>query len=124
MAAARSPSRLRPRRAGYAALAVVIREDGMVYAGRLGAALGPLKGSYAEVTAGVPSRRAAAAVLGTAAVGPAGLLFGLSKKAKATAFIVFANGAIHEHKLDGNMMVRRGQEDAIKYNARARGAGG
>jgi hypothetical protein len=80
----------------------------------------PLKGAHAEVTAGTRVHRVAGATLGTAALGPAGALLGLSKKAKATAFVVFEDGTVHERKLDGNAAVRGAQADAVKFNALAR----
>lgn len=98
---------------------------GVVYAGRIGGQrrLGDLPGSYAEVTEGPRSHRAAAAVLSTPVVGPAGLLLSLSKKAKGRAYIVFADGTIHEQKIDGNVQMRRALADVARYNAMARAAG-
>jgi hypothetical protein len=47
------------------------------------------------------------------------LLPGVLRKSKAVAFVVFASGIVHERKLDGNMMIRAAQRDAMKFNALA-----
>ncbi len=111
----------------FSSLGVTVREDengAYVTAGALGGSrrLGPLKGAYAEVTDGTRVHRVAGATLGTVALGPAGALVGLSKKAKASAFVVFADGTVHERKLDGNAAVRGAQSDAVKFNALASAA--
>jgi hypothetical protein len=82
--------------------------------------LGPLKGAHAEVTAGTSRHRiGAGAVAGVALVPVAGLLIGLTKKSKATAFVVFADGTVHERKLDGASMISSAQRDVVRFNALA-----
>jgi hypothetical protein len=81
--------------------------------------LGPLKGAHAEVTAGTRQHRiGAAAVVAPLSLG-AGLLIGLTKKSKAVAFVVFADGTVHERKLDGSSMISNAQRDVVKFNALA-----
>ncbi len=82
--------------------------------------LGPLKGAHAEVTAGTRRHRiGAGAVAGVALVPVAGLLIGLTKKSKATAFVVFTDGTVHERKLDGANMISSAQRDVVRFNALA-----
>ncbi len=86
-------------------------------------ALGPVAGARAEITdptkaqmvrAGVASGMALGAVLGPLALAP-----GLFRKSKAVAFVVCANGRLHEKKLDGNAMIRAAQRDLARFNALA-----
>jgi hypothetical protein len=86
-------------------------------------ALGPLEGARAELTdptkaqmvrAGVASGLALGAVIGPLALAP-----GLLRKSKAVAFVVCANGKIHEKKLDGTTAIRAAQSDAVKFNTLA-----
>jgi hypothetical protein len=82
--------------------------------------LGPLRGAHAEVTAGTRHHRIGAATVAGVALAPGvGLLVGLAKKSKATAFVVFADGTLHERKLDGASMISSAQRDAVRFNALA-----
>ncbi|MGO9079915.1 MAG: hypothetical protein ACLQDY_12855 [Streptosporangiaceae bacterium] len=81
--------------------------------------IGSLIGAVAEVTDGTRVHRVGAAVAGTVLLGPVGALPGLSRKSKATAFVVFADGTLHEHKLDGNAAVRQAQAEAVRFNTLA-----
>lgn len=81
--------------------------------------LGPLKGAHAEVTAGTRHHRIGAAVATAPLSLGAGLVLGLTKKSKATAFVVFPDGTLHERKLDGASAVSSAQRDAVKFNALA-----
>jgi hypothetical protein len=81
--------------------------------------LGPLKGAHAEVTAGTRHHRIGAAVVAAPLSLGAGLLLGLTKKSKANAFVVFADGTVHERKLDGASMISSAQRDAVRFNALA-----
>jgi hypothetical protein len=85
--------------------------------------LGPLQGARAEVTAGTRHHRVGAAVATAPLSLGAGLLLGLTKKSKATAFVVFPDGAVHERKLDGGSAIQSAQRDAVKFNAMAGAAG-
>ncbi len=85
--------------------------------------LGPLKGAYAEVTAGTRHHRVGAAVM-TAPLLGAGLLIGLTKKSKAAAFVVFPDGTVHERKLKGASAINIAQRDVVKFNAMAAAAVG
>jgi Short C-terminal domain len=86
-------------------------------------ALGFVTGARAEITdptkaqmvrAGLTSGLALGAVIGPFALAP-----GLLRKSKAVAFVVCANGNVHEHKLDGTSAIRAAQRDAAKFNALA-----
>ena len=81
--------------------------------------LGPLEGAHAEVTAGTRRHRIGAAAVAAPLSLGAGLLIGLTKKSKATAFVVFADGTVHERKLDGASMISSAQRDAVRFNALA-----
>jgi hypothetical protein len=81
--------------------------------------LGQLKGAHAEVTAGTRHHRVGAAAVAAPLSLGAGLLIGLTKKSKAVAFVVFADGTVHERKLDGANMIRSAQRDVVKFNALA-----
>jgi hypothetical protein len=81
--------------------------------------LGPLKGAHAELTSGTRHHRIGAAAVAAPLSLGAGLLIGLTKKSKATAFVVFADGTVHERKLEGNSMISSAQRDAVKFNALA-----
>jgi hypothetical protein len=113
------------RGVAFDTLRVTVHEhaDGAyVTAGALGGSrrLGPLKGARAEFTDGARVHRVVGGAVGALALGPAGALIGLSTKAKATALVIFEDGTIHQHKLDGNIMVRRGQVEAARFNVAAR----
>jgi hypothetical protein len=81
--------------------------------------LGPLKGAHAEVTAGTRHHRIGAAAVAAPLSLGAGLIIGLTKKSKATAFVVFAEGSVQERKLDGASMISTAQRDAVRFNALA-----
>jgi hypothetical protein len=85
--------------------------------------LGPLKGAHAEVTAGTRRHRIGAAAVAAPLSLGAGLLIGLTKKSKATAFVVFADGTVHERKLDGASMISSAQRDVVRFNALAAAKG-
>lgn len=81
--------------------------------------LGVLAGAHAELTDGTrPHRVGAALVTAPLSLG-AGLLIGLTRKSKASAFVVFADGTAHERKLDGKSAISAAQRDAVKFNALA-----
>lgn len=94
-------------------LGVEIR-GGQVYRTGLGSRrLGPLAGAHAEVTDPQRRRHVAAAAVTLMPV------IALAKRDKAVAFVAFADGTVHERKLDGNGPVRRAQRDALTFNALA-----
>lgn len=87
-----------------------------------GRRLGDLAGAHAELTDGTrPHRVGAAVALGAVSFG-AGLLVGLTRKHKASAFVVFADGSVHEKKLDGKSAIGGAQRDAVRFNALAAAA--
>ncbi|HEX6450959.1 MAG TPA: hypothetical protein VF060_16025 [Trebonia sp.] len=87
-----------------------------------GRRLGDLAGAHAELTDGTrPHRVGAALVTAPLSLG-AGLLIGLTRKSKASAFVVFADGTVHERKLDGKSAISAAQRDAVKFNALANAA--
>ena len=55
-------------------------------------------------------------------LGPLALAGMLSKKFKAFVFVAFADGTLHEKKLDGNMAIRNAQREVVQFNAMARAA--
>jgi hypothetical protein len=81
--------------------------------------LGPLHGATAEVTDGTNVHRVGAGVAAGVVLGPVGLLAALPKKSRATAFVIFADGSLHEHKLNGNSAVRRAQAECVRFNLAA-----
>lgn len=89
-------------------LGVRIRDE-QVFKGfwKEGQRLGDLAGAHAEVTTETRHHRAGAAAAASVVLGPVGLLAGLSKKSQASAFIVFADGSIFEHKLEGASAIRK-----------------
>jgi hypothetical protein len=105
--------------------------DGQVYAqsigvamGREGRALGSLAGARAEVTGGQAGhrrgggKRTADAALATVVLGPVGLLAAGSRKGvKGTAFIIFADGRLHEKQLTDAQGLVKAQADAVRFNA-------
>jgi hypothetical protein len=113
-----APRAKRSKTARFPYLSVEVR-DGQVYrVGVLTKLLGPLAGAHAEITA--PSRRRN---VGTAAVTLMPLI-ALSKRDTAAAFVVIADGTVHQQKLDGNGPVRKAQAEVVKFNALAAAAGG
>jgi hypothetical protein len=87
-----------------------------------GKRLGGLAGAHAELTDGIrPHRVDAALVTAPLSLG-AGLLIGLTRKSKASAFVVFADGTVHERKLDRKSAISAAQRDAVKFNALANAA--
>jgi hypothetical protein len=108
----RSQGRNVPPDAVFPALGVQVRgavvED---YCAPLGAvALGSLAGAEARITDGSQAWSP-----GRALFMPVGLA-GLASKAKAAAFVIFADGKYHETDLNGNAAVRDAQAQAIKFN--------
>ena len=79
--------------------------------------LGPLTGAHAEVTAGTRHHRIGAAAVAAPLSPGAGLLLGFTEKSKASAFVVLADGTVHERKLDGASMISSAQRDAVRFNA-------
>jgi hypothetical protein len=105
-------------------LGISIRDDGEVWTigGFLrGRKLGTVTGASAQVTDGTQVHRVGAAVAGAALLGPVGLLPALTRKAKAAAFVIFADGTMHDRRLNGNGHVRRAQAEAIRFNQAAAG---
>ncbi|MDQ2873684.1 MAG: hypothetical protein M3Y33_02210 [Actinomycetota bacterium] len=108
----------------FVQLGVRVR-DGQVYRypayGR--PVLGALEGARAEMTDATKAQMIRAGLISGAAlgalIGPAALLPGVFRKNKAVAFVVFANGTVHERKLDGTTAIRGAQRDAVKFNALA-----
>lgn len=81
--------------------------------------LGSLAGAHAELTDGTrPHRVAAGAALATVSLG-AGALVALTRKHKASAFVVFAEGTVHERKLTGKSMISGAQSEVVRFNALA-----
>jgi hypothetical protein len=82
-----------------------------------GKKLGALAGARAEVTDGVRVHNVAAAALTLMPI------FALAKRTKgASAFIVFPDGTVREHKLPGKSEVAAAHRDAIRFNALASAA--
>ena len=111
------------RRLALRGLGVRVRDGLVYYAGTLteGHLLGELKGAEAEITDATKPQMIRAGLtsgiaLGTL-IGPLALLPGVFRKSKAVAFVVFANGTVHERKLDGNAAIRAAQRDVVKFNA-------
>jgi hypothetical protein len=86
-------------------------------------ALGPVEGARAEITdptkaqmirAGVMSGMTLGAILGPLSFAP-----GVLRKSKAVAFVICANGKLHEKKLDGTAAIRAAQHDAVRFNTLA-----
>jgi hypothetical protein len=115
-------------------LGVTVR-DGLVYkhslmmdlGGQISTSpLGLLAGAHAEVVGGRAGHRrgggarAADAAIATSLLGPVGLTAGLSRKGtKGTAFVVFANGGLHERAINDETSLVRAQADAVRFNALA-----
>jgi hypothetical protein len=114
-------------------LGVAVR-DGQVFRAEVGVMtgrdqgrpLGDLAGAHAEVTGGRAGRRRSGhartvdTVAATALLGPAGLLAALSRRGtRGTAFVVFADGTVHEQQVSDEPALRRAQADAVRFNALA-----
>ncbi|HEY2238862.1 MAG TPA: hypothetical protein VGI21_08730 [Streptosporangiaceae bacterium] len=98
---------------------------GQVYRNEMGGRLlGSLAGAHAELTDGTRPHRVGAALVAAPLSLGAGLLLGLTRKSKASAFVVFADGTVHEHKLSGKTAIGQAQGDAVKLNALAAAARG
>ena len=105
----------------------VYKNDFAMVTGRgEGQRLGDLMGAHAEVTGGrVGHRRSGAArtadaVAATAVLGPVGLLAGASRKGtRGTAFVIFADGTVHEHRINDESSLVKAQADAVRFNALA-----
>jgi Short C-terminal domain len=116
------------QRSSLQALGVIVKADGTVCT-TMGRRLGPLAGAHAEVTNPSRHHRAGAAVsasvltMGTG-LGPTGALVGLSKKSIAMGVVVFPDGTLHQHRLDGAWAVQRAEVAAVAFNAMAHTAGG
>jgi hypothetical protein len=109
-----------PEAVRFSYLGVLVRDgqilrDGSFRARRIGA----LAGARAEITDGTRPHRIGAALAAAPLSLGAGLLIGLTRAAKASAFVVFADGSVHEHKLNGARMIQGAQRDVVKFNALA-----
>jgi hypothetical protein len=110
----------------------VFKNDFAVVTGREeGRRLGGLAGAHAEVTGGRAGHRrsggarTADAVAATAVLGPVGLLAGASRKGtKGTAFVVFADGTLHEEQIKDESYLVKAHADAVRFNAFAAALGG
>jgi hypothetical protein len=89
-----------------------------------GRLLGSLAGAHAELTDGTRPHRVGAALVAAPLSLGAGLLIGLTRKSKASAFVVFADGSVFERKLGGKSAISAAQGDAVKFNALAAAAQG
>jgi len=100
-----------------------IKTDGSQVYTSMGRLLGPLVGARAELGEATRHRRVAGSLAATAVtapiLGPLALLGMGSKKSKSIAFVVFANGAVHQKNLDGNMVIRAAQREVVTFNAAA-----
>jgi len=118
-------------------LGVAVR-DGQVYkyalavawGGDAGRYLGKLAGARAEVTGGRAGHRRSGAArtadvaLLSTALGPAALLAGASRTGtQGSAFVVFADGTVHEKRITDAASFVRAQSDAVRFNALAAAAG-
>ena len=81
----------------------------------------PLAGARAEVTAGAGSHRVGAAVVAGTVFLPFALV-GLSKKSKASAFVIAADGTVHELQITGARQIRDAQSEAVRFNALSQAA--
>jgi len=104
----------------FSCLGVLVRDgqvlrDGSFRPRRIGA----LAGARAEITDGTRPHRIGTALAAAPLSLGAGLLIGLTRAAKASAFVVFADGAVHELKLSGTGKIQRAQRDVVKFNALA-----
>jgi hypothetical protein len=77
----------------FDALRIKVRDGQVTAWPGSGRVLGALAGARAEVTAGARNR--------------------------ATAFVIFTDGTIHEHKLNGALAIRRAQADAVRFGVLA-----
>jgi Short C-terminal domain len=110
----------------------VYKNDFAVVTGREeGRHLGNLAGAHAEVTGGRAGHRrsggarTADAVAATAVLGPVGLLAGANRKGvRGTAFVVFADGKVHEKKINDQSSLVKAQADAVRFNALASASSG
>jgi hypothetical protein len=73
--------------------------------GGLGRRLGPAEGAHAEMAAERFRHRVGGAVASTAILGPVGMLGAVGKKAKASTFVILADGTLREKKHDGDLAV-------------------
>lgn len=106
-----------PKAVRFSSLRVIVRDGDVLRDGWSGPArLGPLAGSHAEITDGTRPHRIALAALTLTPV------IALTRKNKASAFVVFADGTVHECKLDGKKAIGRAQRDVVKFNALAAAA--
>jgi len=94
-----------------------------------GQRLGELAGAHAEVTGGKAGHRregivrAGDALLATSVLGPVGLLAGASRKGfQGSAFVIFADGTLHEKQVADQTALVRAQADVVRFNALAAGA--
>jgi hypothetical protein len=109
--------RAKRKTARFPGLGVEVR-DGQVYrVGFTTKRLGPLAGAHAEITAPGRRRNVGAAAITLMPV------IALSKRDTAVAFVVIADGTVHQRKLDGNGPVRKAQAEVVKFNALAAARG-
>jgi hypothetical protein len=97
-------------------------EDGTVWTARLFAVdrerLGALAGAEAAVTAD-SGMHLSRATFHTLLAGPVGLVTG---RRDAYALIMFADGGMHERKLNGKARIQAARQEAMKFNMLARAA--
>jgi len=104
----------------------VIVKAGDVWTGSVGTKhhrLGRVADAAAQVTDGVKVHRVGAGVAGVLLTGGLiGAVPALTRKSRAVAFVVFADGTAHEHPVNGNGPVRRAQAEVVRFNALAAAA--
>lgn len=109
----------------FGPLGVQIMDDGGLYTfngfGGKGRHLGPAAGARAEMAAERSRHRVGGAVASTAVLGPAGLAGAIGKKAKASSFVILADGTTHEARHNGNAAVAQAQRDVVAFNAAVQG---
>jgi hypothetical protein len=82
--------------------------------------IGPVAGARAEVVQGPGTHRVGTGIaLGITVLPVVGLAAALTKKSRATAFIVTANGTVHEQPLQGSKDIARAQAEAVRFNVLA-----
>jgi hypothetical protein len=105
----------------FTRLGVQIMADGSLHTfngfGGLGRPIGAATGAHAEVGAERSRHRVGGAAISSMVIGPAGLLGAVGKKAKASSFVILADGTLHERSHDGNIAVTDAQKEAIRFNA-------
>lgn len=109
----------REKKVRFAALGVRVQGAAVCKDEWQGKRLGSIAGAHAELTDGTRPHRVGAALITAPLSLGAGLLIGLTRGTRASAFVVFADGTLHERKLSGKSQVAAAQRDVIKFNALA-----